>query len=360
MITNERIKTDLKTKDFWYDLPEELIAQHPSEVRDMARLMTVDRKTGGIGHHIFHDIVDMLNPGDVMVINDSKVIPARLYGTKVSEGHAHVEVVLLRQRSLDHWEALVNPGRRLKPGTSIVFGESENGEPLLTAEITEILEGGNRMLEFSYDHSKYTIYDILDKIGNMPLPPYITEKFEDKSRYQTVYAREEGSAAAPTAGLHFTPELLDRIREKGVAIAPVMLHVGLGTFRPVKEDAIGDHLMHSEFFSVTEESARVINERRAAGGRIVAVGTTSCRTLESASDDNGIVHPMQADTGIFIYPGYRFKAVDALITNFHLPESTLLMLVSAFSSREIMLNAYAEAVKDKYKFFSFGDAMFIR
>lgn len=359
MITNERIKTDLKTKDFWYDLPEELIAQHPSEVRDMARLMTVDRKTGGIGHHIFHDIVDMLNPGDVMVINDSKVIPARLYGTKVSEGHAHVEVVLLRQRSLDHWEALVNPGRRLKPGTSIVFGESENGEPLLTAEITEILEGGNRMLEFSYDHSKYTIYDILDKIGNMPLPPYITEKLEDKSRYQTVYAREEGSAAAPTAGLHFTPELLDRIREKGVAIAPVMLHVGLGTFRPVKEDAIGDHLMHSEFFSVTEESARVINERRAAGGRIVAVGTTSCRTLESASDDNGIVHSMQADTGIFIYPGYRFKAVDALITNFHLPESTLLMLVSAFSSREIMLRAYEEAVRERYKFFSFGDAMFI-
>lgn len=359
MITNERIKTDLKTKDFWYDLPEELIAQHPSEVRDMARLMTVDRKTGGIGHHIFHDIVDMLNPGDVMVINDSKVIPARLYGTKVSEGHAHVEVVLLRQRSLDHWEALVNPGRRLKPSTSIVFGESGNGEPLLTAEITEILEGGNRMLEFSYDHSKYTIYDILDKIGNMPLPPYITEKLEDKSRYQTVYAREEGSAAAPTAGLHFTPELLDRIREKGVAIAPVMLHVGLGTFRPVKEDAIGDHLMHSEFFSVTEESARVINERRAAGGRIVAVGTTSCRTLESASDDNGIVHPMQADTGIFIYPGYRFKAVDALITNFHLPESTLLMLVSAFSSREIMLRAYEEAVREKYKFFSFGDAMFI-
>ena len=359
MITNERIKTDLKTKDFWYDLPEELIAQHPSEVRDMARLMTVDRKTGGIGHHIFHDIADMLNPGDVMVINDSKVIPARLYGTKVSEGHAHVEVVLLRQRSLDHWEALVNPGRRLKPGTSIVFGESENGEPLLTAEITEILEGGNRMLEFSYDHSKYTIYDILDKIGNMPLPPYITEKLEDKSRYQTVYAREEGSAAAPTAGLHFTPELLDKIREKGVAIAPVMLHVGLGTFRPVKEDAIGDHLMHSEFFSVTEESARVINERRAAGGRIVAVGTTSCRTLESASDDNGIVHPMQADTGIFIYPGYRFKAVDALITNFHLPESTLLMLVSAFSSREIMLRAYEEAVRERYKFFSFGDAMFI-
>lgn len=359
MITNERIKTDLKTKDFWYDLPEELIAQHPSEVRDMARLMTVDRKTGGIGHHIFHDIVDMLNPGDVMVINDSKVIPARLYGTKVSEGHAHVEVVLLRQRSLDHWEALVNPGRRLKPGTSIVFGESENGEPLLTAEITEILEGGNRMLEFSYDHSKYTIYDILDKIGNMPLPPYITEKLEDKSRYQTVYAREEGSAAAPTAGLHFTPELLDRIREKGVAIAPVMLHVGLGTFRPVKEDAIGDHLMHSEFFSVTEESARVINERRAAGGRIVAVGTTSCRTLESASDDNGIVHPMQADTGIFIYPGYRFNAVDALVTNFHLPESTLLMLVSAFSSREIMLRAYEEAVRERYKFFSFGDAMFI-
>lgn len=369
MITNERIKTDLRTKDFYYDLPKELIAQHPSEVRDMARLMTVDRKTGATGDHIFHEILDMLDPGDVLVINDSKVIPARLYGVKAGEGEAHarVEVVLLRQRTLDHWEALVRPGRRLKPGTVILFGGEDNCDapgalpenPLLTARITEILEGGNRLLEFTYDHAKGNIYDILDKIGNMPLPPYITEKLEDKSQYQTVYAKTEGSAAAPTAGLHFTPELLDAIRQKGVAIAPVMLHVGLGTFRPVKEDAIGDHLMHSEFFSVTKESADLINERRAAGGRIVAVGTTSCRTLESASDESGIVHPMEADTGIFIYPGYRFKAVDALITNFHLPESTLLMLVSAFSTREIMLNAYAEAVRKKYRFFSFGDAMFI-
>ncbi len=353
MITNERINTDLTTKDFYYDLPEELIAQHPSEVRDMSRLLTVDRKTGELSHKVFHDIIDYLNPGDVLVINDSKVIPARLYGVKEGTG-AEIEFVLLRQNELDTWEVMVRPGRRVKPGSVIIFGEG-----LLRAEVNEILEGGNRLVKFVYDHDAYTIYTLLDKIGSMPLPPYITERLSDKSRYQTVYAKTEGSAAAPTAGLHFTKELLEKIKEKGVAIAPVMLHVGLGTFRPVKVDNLTDHVMHSEFISVSEESARLINERRAAGGRIVAVGTTSCRTLESAADDNGIVHAVNGDTGIFIYPGYKFKAVDALITNFHLPESTLLMLVSAFSSREIMLSAYETAIKERYRFFSFGDAMFI-
>ncbi len=353
MITNERINTDLTTKDFYYDLPEELIAQHPSEVRDMSRLLTVDRKTGELSHKVFHDIIDYLNPGDVLVINDSKVIPARLYGVKEGTG-AEIEFVLLRQIELDTWEVMVRPGRRVKPGSVIIFGDG-----LLRAEVNEILEGGNRLVKFVYDHDAYTIYTLLDKIGSMPLPPYITERLSDKSRYQTVYARTEGSAAAPTAGLHFTKELLEKIKEKGIAIAPVMLHVGLGTFRPVKVDNLTDHVMHSEFISVTEESARIINERRAAGGRIVAVGTTSCRTLESAADDNGVVHAVNGDTGIFIYPGYKFKAVDALITNFHLPESTLLMLVSAFSSREIMLSAYETAIKERYRFFSFGDAMLI-
>ncbi len=353
MITNERINTDLTTKDFYYDLPEELIAQHPSEVRDMSRLLTVNRKTGALSHKVFHDIIDYLNPGDVLVINDSKVIPARLYGIKEGTG-AEIEFVLLRQNELDTWEVMVRPGRRVKPGSVIIFGDG-----LLRAEVNEILEGGNRLVKFVYDHDAYTIYTLLDKIGSMPLPPYITERLSDKSRYQTVYAKTEGSAAAPTAGLHFTKELLEKIKEKGIAIAPVMLHVGLGTFRPVKVDNLTDHVMHSEFISVSEESARIINERRAAGGRIVAVGTTSCRTLESAADDNGVVHAVNGDTGIFIYPGYKFKAVDALITNFHLPESTLLMLVSAFSSREIMLSAYETAIKERYRFFSFGDAMFI-
>ncbi len=354
MITNERIATDLTTKDFYFDLPEELIAQHPADVRDMSRLLTIDRNTGELSHKIFRDIIDMINPEDVLVINDSKVIPARLYGVKAETG-INVEFVLLRQHELDRWETLVRPGRRIKPGTDIIFGDG-----LLCAKVLEITEGGNRIVEFSYDHTKGNIYDILDKIGSMPLPPYITERLADKSRYQTVYANKEGSAAAPTAGLHFTTELLDAIRKKGTAIAPVMLHVGLGTFRPVKVDNFTEHVMHSEFISVSEESARIINERKAAGGRIIAVGTTSCRTLESAADDNGIVHPISGDTGIFIYPGYKFKAVDALITNFHLPESTLLMLVSALSSREIMMNAYKEAIAKGYRFFSFGDACFIR
>ncbi len=353
MITNKRIKTDLTTKDFYYDLPEELIAQHPSEVRDRSRLLTINRKTGELTHSVFHDIIDHLNPGDALVINNSKVIPARLYGVKEGTG-AEIEFVLLRQHELDSWEVMVRPGRRVKPGSIIIFGDG-----LLRAEVNEILEGGNRMVHFIYDHSSGSIYDLLDKIGSMPLPPYITERLADKSRYQTVYAKTEGSAAAPTAGLHFTEELLDAIRAKGVAVVPVMLHVGLGTFRPVKVDSLTDHVMHSEYFSVSEESARIINERRAAGGRIIAVGTTSCRTLESVTDDDGIVHAMHGDTGIFIYPGYKFKAVDALITNFHLPESTLLMLVSAFSSREIMLNAYETAIAERYKFFSFGDACFL-
>ena len=353
MITNKRIATELTTKDFYYDLPQELIAQHPSEVRDMSRLMTIDRRTGELSHKIFHDIVDLINPEDVLVINNSKVIPARLYGKKADTG-IEVEFVLLRQHSLDHWEVMVRPGRRVKPGTTIIFGDG-----LLRADILETVDGGNRMVAFDYDHANGNIYDILDKIGNMPLPPYITEKLADKSRYQTVYAKTEGSAAAPTAGLHFTEELLDKIRAKGTAIVPVMLHVGLGTFRPVKVDAIRDHEMHSEYFSVSAEAADEINRRRAGGGRIIAVGTTSCRTLESVADDAGIIHPHEGDTGIFIYPGYKFKAVDALITNFHLPESTLLMLVSAFSSREIMLDAYKTAIEMKYRFFSFGDACFI-
>ena len=353
MITNERIPTKLTTKDFFYNLPEELIAQHPSEVRDRSRLLTINRETGELSHEIFHDIIDRLNPEDVLVINNSKVIPARLYGVKEGTG-AEIEFVLLRQHELDSWEVMVRPGRRVKPDSVIIFGDG-----LLRAEVQEILEGGNRMVRFLYDHNAGSIYDLLDKIGSMPLPPYITERLADKSRYQTVYAKTEGSAAAPTAGLHFTEELLDAIRAKGVAVVPVMLHVGLGTFRPVKVDSLTEHVMHSEYFSVSEESAKIINERRAAGGRIIAVGTTSCRTLESVTDDNGIVHAMHGDTGIFIYPGYKFKAVDALITNFHLPESTLLMLVSAFSSRDIMLNAYETAIKEGYRFFSFGDACFI-
>lgn len=350
MIRNDMIATDLKKQDFFYELPPELIAQTPAEVRDMSRLLVCNRKTGELAHRHFRDIKEYLRAGDVLVVNDSKVIPARLYGKKEDSG-IDMEVVLLRQHELDTWEVLTRPGRRAKPGTVIIFGDG-----MLRAEVLEVIEGGNRILHFDYDH-KETLYAILDKIGNMPLPPYITEKLSDASRYQTVYAREEGSAAAPTAGLHFTEELLSEIREMGVEIAPVMLHVGLGTFRPVKEDNIRDHIMHSEFFTVTGESAETINRARQRGGRIIAVGTTSCRVLESASTDDGIVHPMAADTGIFIYPGYHFKAVDALVTNFHLPESTLVMLVSAFSSREIVLNAYEEAIREKYHFFSFGDAM---
>ena len=354
-IVNELPKTSLATSDFYYDLPEELIAQHPLEKRDSSRMMVLDRASGTLTHRHFYDIIDYLNENDVLVINDSKVIPARLYGHVEGREEALIELLLLRQRELDTWECLVKPGKRARIGMRLCFGEG-----MLCAEVSDIVEEGNRLIRFEYDHTVYAnIYDVLEKIGLMPLPPYITERLADKDRYQTVYARTEGSAAAPTAGLHFTPELLERIREKGVAIAPVMLHVGLGTFRPVKEEKITDHVMHTEFFSVSEESARIINERRAKGGRVICVGTTSCRTIESVANEDGTIPAMQGDTGIFIYPGYRFKATDALITNFHLPKSTLLMLVSAFYEREKMLEVYNTAVREKYRFFSFGDAMFI-
>ena len=356
MIVNERSHTDLVTSDFYYDLPEELIAQHPSAVRDHSRLMVLDRQSGELEHKHFFDIIDYLEPNDVLVVNDSKVIPARLFGHAEGREEAGLELLLLRQHELDTWETLVKPGKRAKIGSRAVFG---NG--LLTAEVVDIVEEGNRIIKFDYDREKYAnIYEILNVIGLMPLPPYITEQLKENDRYQTVYAREEGSAAAPTAGLHFTPELLERIKAKGVAIAPVMLHVGLGTFRPVKADRIEEHVMHTEFFSVSEESAKIINERKAKGGRLICVGTTSCRTIESVAREDGYIPAMSGDTGIFIYPGYRFKAVDALITNFHLPESTLLMLISAFYDKESIMKAYKTAVDEKYRFFSFGDAMFIR
>ncbi len=348
MITNKLTDTTLTTRDFFYELPKELIAQTPAEPRDSSRLLVLHKETGKTEHKIFRDIADYLHEGDVLVINDSKVIPARLYGVKEDSGIT-VEVVLLRSRGLDVWETLTRPGRRCKPGTKIIFGDG-----LLRAEVLQSVEGGNRLLKFEYEGDN--IFSVLDRVGQMPLPPYITEKLRDKNRYQTVYAKEEGSAAAPTAGLHFTEELLEKLCEKGVVIAPVMLHVGLGTFRPVKEDKIEEHEMHAEFISVSKESADLINNRK---GRVVAVGTTSCRVLESVTDENGIVHPTADDTRIFIYPGYKFKITDALITNFHLPESTLLMLVSALTSREMILNAYAEAISMKYRFFSFGDAMLI-
>lgn len=355
MITNERLKTELVTADFFYDLPEELIAQHPSAQRDASRLMVLDRENNTIDHRHFYDIIDYLRPDDVLVINDSKVIPARLYGHSEGREEAALELLLLRQHELDTWETLVKPGKRAKVGSRAVFGGG-----VLTCEVQSITEEGNRIIKFDYDREKYaSVYEILHQIGLMPLPPYITEQLKENDRYQTVYAREEGSAAAPTAGLHFTPELLSRIKDKGVAIAPVMLHVGLGTFRPVKVERIEDHVMHTEFISVSEESARIINERRARGGRVICVGTTSCRTIESASEADGTVKAISGDTGIFIYPGYKFKAVDALITNFHLPESTLLMLVSAFYDKEHVMEAYNTAVREKYRFFSFGDAMLI-
>ena len=356
VIINDKAPTDLLTSDFYYDLPEELIAQHPMAKRDESRLMVLDRKSGTIDHRHFYDIPDYINENDVLVVNDSKVIPARIYGHVEGREDAAIELLLLRQRELDTWECLVKPGKRARIGMRSVFGGG-----MMTGEVVSITDEGNRLIRFEYDVEKYeNIYNILHHIGLMPLPPYITEQLGDNSRYQTVYAREEGSAAAPTAGLHFTPEILDKLRAKGVAIAPVMLHVGLGTFRPVKADRLDEHVMHTEFFSVSRESADIINARRAAGGRVICVGTTSCRTLESASDENGIVHAMSADTGIFIYPGYKFKAVDALITNFHLPESTLIMLVSAFYNKENVMQAYETAVLEKYRFFSFGDAMFIR
>ncbi len=354
-IVNKKKPTDLKTSDFYYDLPETLIAQHPCEKRDSSRLMVLDRENNTVTHRHFYDILDYLEEGDVLVINDSKVIPARLYGHAEGREEASLELLLLRQRGVDTWESLVKPGKRAKIGSRSVFGGG-----LLQAEVVDIVEEGNRLIRFFYDKTKYSnIYELLNIIGTMPLPPYITERLSDNSRYQTVYAREEGSAAAPTAGLHFTPELMEKIRQKGVKIAPVMLHVGLGTFRPVKAERIDEHVMHTEYFSVSRESADIINDCKKKGGRLICVGTTSCRTIESVALEDGTIPEASGDTGIFIYPGYRFKAVDALITNFHLPESTLLMLVSALYDREHIMEAYHTAVEEKYRFFSFGDAMVI-
>ena len=352
-IINERVQTTLTTHDFYYDLPEELIAQFPSAERDMCRLMVLNRESKTVDHRVFRDIIDYLNPEDMLVVNSSKVIPARLLGVTEKTG-SDMELLLLRMLDSGEWETLVRPGKRAKIGSSFNFGG------ILKATVTDIVDGGNRVVRFDYDTEKYkTVYEVLDAIGNMPLPPYITKKLENKSDYQTVYAKEEGSAAAPTAGLHFTDELLARIKEKGVGYGEVTLHVGLGTFRPVKVDKIEEHLMHGEYFHITDEVANEINERRARGGRIIAVGTTSCRVLESVSTPDGKVHAIDGETSIFIYPGYKFKAVDALITNFHLPESTLIMLVSALAGKEFVMNAYEEAVEEKYRFFSFGDAMLI-
>lgn len=337
-------------KDFNYDLPEELIAQDPLEDRSSSRLMVLHKDTGRIEHKIFRDIIDYLNPGDCLVINDTKVIPARLMGIKEDTGAA-IEVLLLKRNADDVWECLVKPGKKARTGARIVFGEG-----LLVGEIVDVIEGGNRMIKFHYEG---IFEEILDKLGQMPLPPYITHKLQDKNRYQTVYARNEGSAAAPTAGLHFTKELLEKIKEKGVNVVSITLHVGLGTFRPVKVDKIEEHHMHTETFNISKEAADTINRARAAGGRVIAVGTTSCRTLESAAADDGTIPAGSGDTDIFIYPGYKFKAIDCLITNFHLPESTLIMLVSALAGRDNIMNAYETAVKERYRFFSFGDAMFI-
>ena len=339
--------------NYHYDLPEELIAQDPLSDRTASRLLVMDKKTGGISHKGFKDVVDHLKPGDCLVINDTKVIPARLLGTKKDTGGA-VEILLLKrlEGKKDEWEALAGPGKKARPGDVITFG---NGE--LDCEILEIVEDGNRIIKFSYEG---IFEEVLDKLGSMPLPPYIKNQLKEKDRYQTVYAKNEGSAAAPTAGLHFTEELLKKIEDKGVNIARITLHVGVGTFRPVKVENIKEHKMHSEHFIITPEAADIINKTKASGGRVISVGTTSTRTLESAADDSGHIKPMASDTSIFIYPGYRFKIVDALITNFHLPESTLIMLVSAFAGREKVLNSYNEAVKEKYRFFSFGDAMLIR
>lgn len=337
-------------RDFNYDLPEELIAQDPLEDRSSSRLMVLHKDTGRIEHKIFRDIIDYLNPGDCLVINDTKVIPARLMGVKEDTGAA-IEVLLLKRNADYVWECLVKPGKKARTGARIVFGEG-----LLVGEIVDVIEDGNRMIKFHYEG---IFEEILDKLGQMPLPPYITHKLQDKNRYQTVYARNEGSAAAPTAGLHFTKELLDKIKEKGVNVVSITLHVGLGTFRPVKVDKIEEHHMHTESFNISKEAADTINRTRAAGGRVIAVGTTSCRTLESAAADDGTIPARSGDTDIFIYPGYKFKAIDCLITNFHLPESTLIMLVSALAGRDNIMNAYETAVKERYRFFSFGDAMFI-
>lgn len=342
---------NLKKSDFYFDLPEELIAQDPLEDRSSSRLLVLDKETGETSHHIFKEVINYLNPGDCLVLNNTKVIPARLIGHKEDTGAA-IEVLLLKRKENDIWETLVKPGKKCKPGTKIVFGEG-----LLHATVLETVEDGNRLIRFSYEG---IFEEILDRLGEMPLPPYITHKLQDKNRYQTVYAKYEGSAAAPTAGLHFTKELLQQIEEKGIDIAYVTLHVGLGTFRPVKVDNILEHHMHSEFYQVTKEAADKINKAKKEGHRVICVGTTSCRTVESAADENGMVKEGCDNTEIFIYPGYKSKVLDALITNFHLPESTLVMLVSALAGREHILNAYEEAIREKYRFFSFGDAMLIK
>lgn len=340
----------MKTSDFYYELPQELIAQDPLEDRASSRLLLLDKRTGQREHHVFHEIIEYLNPGDCLVLNNTKVIPARLIGQKEETG-ATIEVLLLKRKENNMWETLVKPGKKAKPGARISFGDG-----LLRAEVVDIMEEGNRLIRFEYEG---IFEEILDRLGQMPLPPYITHPLQDNNRYQTVYAKYEGSAAAPTAGLHFTKELLTRIEEKGISIANVTLHVGLGTFRPVKVEDVTKHHMHTEFYQVTEEAAGIINDTKKKGGRVICVGTTSCRTIESAADENGIVHAGEGDTDIFIYPGYTFKVLDGLITNFHLPESTLLMLVSALAGKEHIMEAYQEAVEKKYRFFSFGDAMFI-
>ncbi len=341
----------MKRQDFYYELPEELIAQDPLEDRSSSRLLVLDRQSGAVSHHTFREIADYLNEGDCLVINDTKVIPARLIGSKEETG-AKIEVLLLKRKENNIWETLVKPGKKAKAGARISFGEG-----LLTGEVVGIADEGNRLIRFSYEG---IFEEILDQLGQMPLPPYITHQLEDKNRYQTVYAKHTGSAAAPTAGLHFTPELLKELEKKGVEIARVTLHVGLGTFRPVKVDEITDHHMHSEFYRIDEEAAEKINRAKAAGKRVVCVGTTSCRTIESAADETGRLEEKSGWTEIFIYPGYRFKVLDGLITNFHLPESTLIMLVSALAGRENVLGAYEEAVEERYRFFSFGDAMLIK
>ncbi len=340
----------MKTSDFYYDLPQELIAQDPLEDRSASRLLCLDRASGQVRHKHFREIIEELVPGDCLVINDTKVIPARLYGHR-AQTNGLVEILLLKRRENDIWETLVKPGKKCRPGAELVFGEG-----LLKGKVLDVVEDGNRLIQFQYSG---IFEEILDQLGEMPLPPYITHKLKDKNRYQTVYAKHEGSAAAPTAGLHFTPELLQKIEDKGVEIVHVTLHVGLGTFRPVKVEEVTDHHMHSEFYVVEEEEARRINAAKKAGHRVIAVGTTSCRTLESATGEDGVLRAGSGWTDIFIYPGYHFRMMDGLITNFHLPESTLIMLVSAFAGKDQVMKAYEEAVEEKYRFFSFGDAMII-
>jgi len=340
----------MKTSDFFYELPEELIAQDPLEDRTASRLLVLDRKTDKLEHKIFGDVINYLNPGDCLVINNTRVIPARLIGEKEGTG-GKVEILLLKRRENDIWESLVKPGKKLRPGARVIFGDGR-----LKAEILEIAEEGNRLVKFYYEG---IFEEILDSLGEMPLPPYITHKLEDKEMYQTVYAKFDGSAAAPTAGLHFTNELLEKIRQKGIRIASITLHVGLGTFRPVKVEDVNNHHMHTEWYEVNKEAADIINETKKNGGRVICVGTTSCRTIESVADENGLMSAKTGETDIFIYPGYKFKVMDGLITNFHLPESTLVMLVSAFAGKERILSAYETAVKERYRFFSFGDAMIL-